>query len=76
MAANIRELLLQLGTEIVSGGNTLYMCNLSCDNVSDETDHRILIAIWMASSALILLFAIIVPYLTYRYVCYKCMHGS
>ena len=42
--------------------------NTELNNVSDETDHRIIISIWMASSALILLFAIIVIYLTYKYV--------
>ena len=75
MAGNIKQFLLneQLGIELVSETATLYICDPLCEeltNDSGEIDHRITIAIWIASSALVLLFAILVVFLTYKYVTY------
>ncbi|XP_065892023.1 uncharacterized protein [Dysidea avara] len=71
MAGNVKQFLTngQLGIELVSETVTLYICDPPCEELTDgshEVDHRITIAIWMASSALIVLFAIIVILLTYK----------
>ena len=75
MAGNVKQFLTngQLGIELVSETVTLYICDPPCEELTDgshEVDHRITIAIWMASSALIVLFAIIVILLTYKYAIY------
>jgi len=79
MAGNIKQFLLteQLGFELISGTATFYICNPSCKELpdgNDEVDHRITIAIWMASSALILFFAIIAVFIVYKYVMYAVYH--
>ena len=75
MAGNIKQFLLneQLGFELASGIATFYICNPSCKELptgNDEVDHHITIAIWMASSALILFVAIIALFIIYKYVMY------
>ena len=82
MAGNIKQFLQndKLGIELDSTFASFHVCTSQCKDSTDQVNHNNTIAIWMASSSVVILSTIIFIFVIYKYVnkhpLLSCMCGS